>query len=211
FQREPAARIVVLGDFNDEPSDRSIRNVLDVEPYPARSGAYETGKIYNLAYAKDRQGQGSFYHSFEGNVEWRMYDQIMASGALLQTAGDRRSEVTLWVDKPAFMVEEHGRDKGAPVPTFENQEDYLGGYSDHFPIGVRFAPAADATAAAPAEQAPAAEASAPAVVAQEKPAAPAAQAAPATQFEAPAKNPAAAKRAPVAPSRPAVNDDPVYW
>ena len=36
------------------------------------------------------------------------------------------------------MVEEQGGDKGAPVPTFENQEDYQGGYSDHFPVGARF-------------------------------------------------------------------------
>jgi len=218
YRRAPAARIVVLGDFNDEPSDRSIRDVLDVEFYPADSGQYDPAKIYNLASGKAQQGWGSFYHAYDGNVEWRMYDQIMVSGALLQNAGSGHSEVSLWVDKPAFMVEEHGRDKGAPVPTFENQEDYEGGYSDHFPVGVRFAPAADATAAAPAEQAPAtapeapaAETSAPAVVAQEKSAAPAPKATSAVRSEAPAKKPAAAKRAPVAPSRPTVTDDPVYW
>jgi len=214
FQREPAARIVVLGDFNDEPTDRSIRDVLDVEFYPADSGQYDPAKIYNLASGKAQQGWGSFYHAYDGNVEWRMYDQIMVSGALLQNAGSGHSEVSLWVDKPAFMVEEHGRDKGAPVPTFENQEDYEGGYSDHFPVGVRFAPAADAPAEqapATAPEAPTAEPPAPVVVVQEKPAAPAPQAAPAIRSEAPAKKPAAAKRAPVAPSQPAVIDDPVYW
>ena len=152
LQREPAARIVILGDFNDTPTDRSIRDVLDVEPYPSPSGSYETGKIYNLASGKAKQGQGSFYHAFDGNVEWRMYDQIMASGALLQNTGSIQNVVSLWVDKPAFMVEEHGQDKGAPVPTFENMEDYQGGYSDHFPVGARFAnnsAAAAATAAVP--------------------------------------------------------------
>lgn len=156
YQREPAARIVVLGDFNDEPSDRSIRDVLAVESYPTASGEYDPAKIYNLASDKEKKGWGSFYHSFRGDVEWRMYDQIMASGALLQNAGGRRSEISLWVDKPAFMVEEHGRDKGAPVPTFQNQEDYEGGYSDHFPIGVQFKYLAAPTAEAqPATEPPA--------------------------------------------------------
>ena len=150
YQREPAARIVILGDFNDEPTDHSIHDILKVEFFPAPSGEYDPAKIYNLAAGKDKEGQGSFYHAYDGNVEWRMYDQIMASGALLQSTGDCQSEVSLWIDKPAFMVEEHGRDKGAPVPTFEGQEDYLGGYSDHFPIGVRFACRNTSAAAAPA-------------------------------------------------------------
>ena len=137
FRREPAARILILGDFNDTPADRSIRDVLAVEAFPSAAGEYAPDKIYNLAAGKARQGFGSFFHSYDGEIEWRMYDQIMASGALLQNAGDRPSAVALWVDKPAFMVEEHGPDKGAPVPTFENQEHYEGGYSDHFPVGVR--------------------------------------------------------------------------
>lgn len=159
YRREPAARIVILGDFNDTPADRSIREILDVEFFPSPSGEYDPAKIYNLASGRAKQGLGSFFHEYDGNVQWRMYDQIMASGALLQNRADRHSTVALWVDKPAFMVEEHGRDKGAPVPTFENQEDYLGGYSDHFPVGARFAcetPAAPAAApAAPAPAAPA--------------------------------------------------------
>lgn len=146
YRREPAARILILGDFNDTPTDRSIREILDVESFPSPSGAYDPAKIYNLASGRAKQGLGSFFHEYDGNVEWRMYDQIMASGTLLQGRGGRPTTVALWVDKPAFMVEEHGRDKGAPVPTFENQEDYLGGYSDHFPVGARFACEAEAQA-----------------------------------------------------------------
>ena len=213
YRREPAPRIVVLGDFNDTPSDRSIREVLDAEFYPAPSGEYDAAKIYNLASGKARAGQGSFFHAFDGKVEWRMYDQIMASGALLQNAGGRRSEISLWVDKPAFMVEEHGWDKGSPVPTFENQEDYEGGYSDHFPVGVRFAYLDDAPAAAK----PAPEKPAPAVA---KPAAP-----PPAKVKASVPDESARRAEPVAakpksspakPARPALAqtpdlDEPVVW
>ena len=224
YRREPAARIVVLGDFNDEPSDRSIRDVLDVEFYPSTSGEYDPAKIYNLASGKAEEGWGSFHHSFRGNVEWRMYDQIMASGALLQNAGGRRSEISLWVDKPAFMVEERGRDKGAPVPTFENQEDYQGGYSDHFPIGVRFAyldaggdkVPSPAKVAAPAQPAPANPAPAKAAPAEASAAAdsPAKVRASVPEAAAAAADRPSASR--TKPARPAAAkktefDEPVVW
>ncbi len=137
FRRDPAARIVVLGDFNDEPSSRSIRVVLDVEPYPSRAG-YVATNLYNLAARKSAKGWGSFFHSFRGDIEWRMYDQIMASGALLNDSRVEQDGDLFRIDKPDFMVADEGRDRGAPVPTFENQEFYHGGYSDHFPVGARF-------------------------------------------------------------------------
>ena len=211
YQREPAGRIVVLGDFNDTPSDRSIRDVLDAEFYPAPSGEYDAAKIYNLASGKAKAGQGSFYHAFDGKVEWRMYDQIMASGALLQNAGGRRSEISLWVNKPAFMVEEHGWDKGSPVPTFENQEDYEGGYSDHFPVGVRFAYLDDAPAApSPAPEKPAAAeppAPAPAKIQASVPEEPARRAKPAADKP----KPAPAKPARAAAAKTPDLEEPVFW
>lgn len=158
FLREPQARVVIVGDFNDEPDSRSIRKVLDVESYPVPSGAYASTNLYNLAEPKSEKGQGSFSHSFAGETEWRMYDQIIVSGALLQGTRIEPDRDSFLIDKPAYMVEEHGRDKGAPVPTFENQEFYQGGYSDHFPVGARFvylASPASAPEAAPAKPTPA--------------------------------------------------------
>jgi endonuclease/exonuclease/phosphatase family metal-dependent hydrolase len=137
FLRDPVARVVVLGDFNDEPSSRSIRDVLEVKPYPAPSG-YVATNLYNLSSTKSAKGMGSLFHSFEGKTEWRMFDQIIVSGALLQSASIEPDKDFFWIDKPGYMQEQQGQDKGAPVPTFENREDYLGGYSDHFPVGARF-------------------------------------------------------------------------
>lgn len=137
FKRDLSAHILVLGDFNDEPSSRSVRVVLDVAPYPSRSG-YRPSRLYNLASAKSTQGFGTFFHSFRGQVEWRMYDQIFASGALLDSARIEYDDDSLWIPKPGYMIEESGRRKGAPVPSFQAQEFYRGGYSDHFPIAARF-------------------------------------------------------------------------
>ena len=135
--RDNAAHILVVGDFNDEPTSPSIRAVLDVAPYPSRSG-YRPDKLYNLTSAKSSQGWGTFFHSFRGQVDWRMYDQIIASGALLESTRIDYDDDSIWVHQPDFMTESQGQRKGAPVPSFQAQEYYRGGYSDHFPIGARF-------------------------------------------------------------------------
>ena len=210
FRREPNARVVILGDFNDEPSNRSIRDVLDVEPYPSRSGTYVATNLYNLSAPKSDKGQGSFSHSFDGETEWRMYDQIIVSGALLESADIEPDQDLFWIDKPTYMTEEHGQDKGAPVPTFENQEDYQGGYSDHFPVGARFVDLAE-TDKAPAEKPaiPAAVANTPLhAAAQAEPKASEAQKA--EPAEAPLKKAATPI---VAPSRPekVAPYEPVIW
>lgn len=216
FLRDPAARIVMLGDFNDEPSNRSVRDVLDAEPYPSRSAVVATN-LYNLSSAKSAKGFGSFPHSFDGETEWRMYDQIMVSGALLQSARIEEDKDSFWIDRPTYMVEESGRDKGSPVPTFEGQEFYQGGYSDHFPVGAWFIFGDEAAA----EPELAAEPAAPAPKPVAKPAAPAKESAkpkpvPPAKPAAPAlARPAQAKPAPPAQkkSRPAAEnlDEPVLW
>lgn len=204
FLREPNARVVIVGDFNDEPDSRSIRNVLDVESYPVPSGVYVATNLYNLAEPKSEKGQGSFSHSFEGETEWRMYDQIIVSGALLQSSRIEPDKDLFLIDKPAFMVEEHGRDKGAPVPTFENQEDYEGGYSDHFPVGVRFTyssePASKPAATAAPDTAPATktEVETPRVAPSQP------------ELAAPDRNPPPPDRVPQKPAKPA-KADVVYW
>lgn len=137
FQRDPAAHVIVMGDFNDEPNSPSIRIALDADPYPSRSG-YAAHSLYNLSSKKSAQGFGTYYHSFRGSREWRMYDQIMVSGALLESARIEYDANSLQIDRPGYMLKNRGWDKGAPRPTFEYQEDYLGGYSDHLPVGARF-------------------------------------------------------------------------
>lgn len=157
FQRDAAAHVIALGDFNDEPSNHSVLNVLDAEPYPSRAVTVATD-LYNLSSAKSAKGFGSFPHSFDGETEWRMYDQILVSGALLQSARIEEDKDLFWVDRPGYMVEGKGRDKGSPIPTFERQEYYQGGYSDHFPVGARFVfldPVPTAPRDAPVKRAPA--------------------------------------------------------
>ena len=137
FRSEPAARIIVLGDFNDEPSSRSIRVVLNVSPYPSRAG-YATTNLYNLSSRQSAKGLGTYFHSFRGDGEWRMFDQIIVSGSLLNNARIEYDVDPMVIDRPGYMVEAKGESKGAPLPTYVDRDQYRGGFSDHLPVGVRF-------------------------------------------------------------------------
>lgn len=136
FQEEPGALVIALGDFNDEPSSRSIRVVLDVAPYPSSEG-YTPSRLYNLTSQKAAQGQGTFFHSYGGKQAWRMYDQIIVSGSVLESTHIEYDADSLWIIQPDYMLREGGRSKGSPIPTYEGRDHYRGGYSDHLPIGVR--------------------------------------------------------------------------
>jgi len=137
FKGEKKAHVIVLGDFNDEPSSKSVSGILKVNPYPSKTG-YQPKKLYNLMSKKSAKGQGTYFHSFRGNIQWRMYDQIIVSGTLLNNATIDYDKGSMEIAGPSFMLSSKGKSKGAPYSTFGRGERYLGGYSDHMPVGARF-------------------------------------------------------------------------
>jgi endonuclease/exonuclease/phosphatase family metal-dependent hydrolase len=137
FKEDKKAHVIVLGDFNDEPSSKSVSGILKVNPYPSKSG-YAPKKLYNLTSKKSAKGQGTYFHSFRGRISWRMYDQIIVSGTLLNNATIDYDKGSMEIAGPSFMLSTKGRSKGAPYSTFVGRGHYLGGYSDHMPVGARF-------------------------------------------------------------------------
>jgi len=128
--------IIVLGDFNDTPSDRSLREVLQAQPYPSGSHC-EMTTLYNISAGTSGNPDGTFLHNWNGNREWRHYDQIIASGSLVD--GEIiECDGPLDIIAPEYMRYPNGSSKGAPFPTYGKRSRYLGGYSDHFPVGVTF-------------------------------------------------------------------------
>jgi len=137
FKQDKRAHVIVLGDFNDEPSSKSVSGILRVHPYPSQKG-YKPTQLYNLTSKKSAKGQGTYFHSFRGKINWRMYDQIIVSGTLLNNATIDYDKGSMEIAGPAFMISRKGRNKGAPYSTFGGGDRYLGGYSDHLPVGARF-------------------------------------------------------------------------
>lgn len=121
------ADIIIMGDFNDEPHNRSILLTLGAKGELGPAGNYG---LYNLMDTIQAQGRGSY--NYRG--DWNVLDQMIVSSTLFDNHGpfftaDTAGGVFL---QPWMM---HGEDPAEwrPNRTYGGP-NYYGGYSDHLPV-----------------------------------------------------------------------------
>lgn len=129
---EPDAKMILIGDFNDDPNNISVEQVLGARNFECND-QISGNEILNLSYKKFSEGEGSYLYG----AKWNMIDQIMISSSLLKAVEIQYDCGSYEVIKPEFMIIQEGDRKGAPLRTYAGSR-YLGGYSDHFPVGARF-------------------------------------------------------------------------
>ena len=127
------ACILIMGDFNDEPSNRSISEILKAQPV---SNNIIRQNLYNLfASFEKKKNTGSYKYQ----REWNMLDQIIVSGTLI--AGDRSIRMlphTATIFYRDFMLTEDKTNGGKrPKKTYHGRK-HEGGYSDHLPVFIDF-------------------------------------------------------------------------
>lgn len=116
------AQILLMGDFNDYPNDKSVRDVLMAK------NANE-GMLTNLMWMMSKNGEGSY--SYKG--EWGCLDQFMVSKALTDGQGVDVVQNSVKIIKHDWMM--YTNDKGVTTPNRTyGGNNYYGGYSDHLPI-----------------------------------------------------------------------------
>lgn len=141
FQNNPYAKIIIIGDFNDEPTNNSILNTLKAKPIICDSAEMlneikidqDQGELFNLAYKAYSEGEGSYKYQ----DDWNMLDQIIVSKELITGEKIKYQCNSFQVFKPEFMITKSGKFQGTPFPTYGGNR-YLGGYSDHFPVMAKF-------------------------------------------------------------------------
>ncbi|MBT8211035.1 MAG: endonuclease/exonuclease/phosphatase family protein [Eudoraea sp.] len=125
-KKNPDSAFLLLGDFNDNPTDISLKTILKARG--KRSDIDENG-LYNPMEALYKKGIGSLGY----RDQWHLFDQILVSQNLL--TGNNRG-YRLWkagVFNPPFLITQEGRLKGYPYRTYTSG-NYTGGFSDHFPV-----------------------------------------------------------------------------
>lgn len=123
FQADPEARIVIMGDLNDEPFDRSVSEVLGAKDNTSRP---RPASLYNLMWKQARTGSIKS-HKYQG--EWAMLDHIIVSTALYARPG-----LSAGVVDARFLLEPDEKYLGLrPLRTYVGRS-YQGGYSDHLPV-----------------------------------------------------------------------------
>lgn len=122
------AAIVVMGDFNDYPSDQSVSEVLNA------GKNRDSNRLINLM--PDNKNYSIGTHKFEG--EWGILDQIMVSPVLLLQDKGIFVEEEAHIFNADFLLQEDSKYLGnMPFRTFLGMK-YHGGFSDHLPIFVDF-------------------------------------------------------------------------
>ncbi len=130
LSRDSRARIVIMGDFNDEPSNRSIMSVLQASN---KRKNISVGEFYNLMYDAHNLGTAGSY-LYRGN--WNMLDQILVSHTLLNaSAGFGCTYDSGKIFKEEWILFKGKNGEVSPNRTYGG-DNYYGGISDHLPVYV---------------------------------------------------------------------------
>ena len=126
LENDPEAKIIVMGDFNDEPSNKSISKTLHVA---CNINDMENDQLFNAFCKLEDADKGSYrYRNY-----WDMLDQIMISKSMItDTSGLHFIPNSAGIKAESWMIQT-GKYKGFPLRTFGGN-NYLNGYSDHFPV-----------------------------------------------------------------------------
>lgn len=124
---DSVAKIIIMGDFNDDPVNKSIKNHLMAKGDKKDVAAEE---LFNPMFKMFKKyGLGSL--AYRDN--WNLFDQIIVSGALLGADKSTYKFLQAKVFNRNFLTQKEGNFSGYPFRTYVGG-NYLGGYSDHFPV-----------------------------------------------------------------------------
>lgn len=122
---DPNAKVMIMGDFNDNPDNESVYEILRAKP---EQKDIKEGELYNPFF--------NFYKKGIGTLAWRdtwsLFDMILPTKPLLETDYSSYRFYKASVFNKAFLQQPSGRFKGYPFRTHAGGQ-YLGGFSDHFP------------------------------------------------------------------------------
>lgn len=123
----PNSRVVIMGDFNDEPTDKSLTTIFKTYDVPQPNC---NTCLINPMIALKEQKLGS--HFYRGH--YSMLDQILFTQNLSRPEFYDRDYRAVRIVKEDFMLKvDSATSVKRPSRTFEGQR-YNGGYSDHLPV-----------------------------------------------------------------------------
>lgn len=126
FSEDPYAKIITMGDFNDDPSNSSIKEHLKAK---RKKENLKLKELYNPMEDMSRKGLGTL--AYRDN--WNLFDQMIISTELTKKDYSSYRFYKAEIYNKSYLVNSTGRYKGYPYRSFVGG-GYTGGYSDHFPV-----------------------------------------------------------------------------
>jgi predicted extracellular nuclease len=127
---QPDAKIIVMGDLNDDPDNKSVTVVLNSK---GKSEKVEADDFYNPFYDIFKEGNGSLAY----RDSWNLFDQIMVSRGFVHKKTGGWQLYKAQVFRQPWMFQTDGQFKGYPFRTFVG-DIFINGYSDHLPTFIYF-------------------------------------------------------------------------
>lgn len=130
---EPASKVIVMGDMNDDPMDKSMSEALGAK---REIKDVEDGDMYNPWWnVLAKEGRGTLFY----NGSWNLFDQIILSPSLLDRDGKKDYSTLKYfkhnIFRRDYMIQQEGKYKGSPLRTHAGGV-WLDGFSDHLPTVV---------------------------------------------------------------------------
>lgn len=110
-------KVIVMGDFNDDPNSNSIKRLVDAQ------------HLFNPMDVLHTYSRGTTIHHFK----WNLFDQILFTTNFFEVTPNTLSFDKAEIFDDDFLKLFSGKFKGTPYRTYAGPK-YKGGYSDHFPV-----------------------------------------------------------------------------
>lgn len=123
---DPYAKIITMGDLNDDPINESVKEVLKAKE---SKDDIKMGELYNPMEAMYKKGYGTL----AWRDKWNLFDQMIVSAGLLSKDYSGYQYYKSFIFNPSYLANPRGRYKGYPYRAFADG-GFTGGYSDHFPV-----------------------------------------------------------------------------
>lgn len=125
---EPNAKVIYMGDLNDDPSDKSVKEAMNTV---AKIKDVTNDNLYNTLETNHANGIGTL--AYRDN--WNLFDQLIITPSLVTKDNnfDTYKFFKVVVYNEEFLKNASGSFKGYPFRTFVGP-NFINGYSDHFPV-----------------------------------------------------------------------------
>ncbi len=125
-KKDPNIKIMIMGDFNDDPINESIKKHIHTYNDIKRT---KEDEFFNPMENLHKKGFGTLAYQ----DQWNLFDQILLNQPLLPKNYSTLEYLNVKIFNKPFVRNDFGNFKGYPFRTIVGG-NYQGGYSDHFSV-----------------------------------------------------------------------------
>lgn len=126
FSNDPYAKIITMGDLNDDPTSPSVKDYLKAKK---KKENLHIKELYNPMEQMHKKGMGTLAY----RDAWNLFDQMIISTELTKEDYSSYRFYKAGIYNKSYLANPRGRYKGYPYRSYADG-GFTGGYSDHFPV-----------------------------------------------------------------------------